>query len=66
MRRLTRFISTWMTVSRIHRYADSQTEWTEADRRALGNFLKTPAGAKMERLMVADDKNQRLLAAMLA
>ena len=44
-------MTTWRTVSAVLRYADIQTEWTEKDSRALINFLDTPAGAKMERLM---------------
>jgi hypothetical protein len=32
MRRLTRFFNTWAAVTRIHRYADQQHEWTEEDR----------------------------------
>ena len=52
MRRLTRFFNTWAAVTRIHRYADQQHEWTEEDRQALAAFLRSPAGAKMERLMV--------------
>lgn len=52
MRRLTRFFNTWAAVTRIHRYADQQHEWTEQDRQALAAFLRSPAGAKMERLMV--------------
>ena len=35
MRRFTRFFNTWAALSRIHRYADSQHEWTEEDRRAF-------------------------------
>ena len=35
MRRLTRFFNTWTALSRIHRYADSQHEWTEEDRQAF-------------------------------
>ena len=42
----------WTAVTRIHRYADEQHEWTEQDRQALASFLRTPTGAKMERLMV--------------
>ena len=66
MRRLTRFLNTWAALTRIHRYADQQHEWTEEDRQALAAFLRTPAGAKMERLMVEEKDNQRLLVAMLA
>ena len=35
MRRFTRFFNTWAALSRVHRYADSQHEWTEKDRQAL-------------------------------
>jgi hypothetical protein len=66
MRRFTRFFNTWAAVTRVHRYADQQHEWTEEDRQALASFLRSPAGAKMERLMVEEKDNQRLLVAMLA
>ena len=35
MRRLTRFLNTWTAVTRIHRYADQQHEWTEENRQAF-------------------------------
>ena len=44
-------LTTWSAGSAVLKYADIQTEWTEKDGRALINFLDTPAGAKMERLM---------------
>ena len=39
--------------------------WPEENRQALAAFLRSPAGAKMDRLMVGEKSNQRLLAAML-
>ena len=44
-------MTTWRAVNAVLSYADIHTEWTEKDGRAPINFLDTPAGAKMERLM---------------
>ena len=44
-------MTTWRAVSTVLSYADTQVVWSDKDRRALGAFLESPAGAKMERLM---------------
>ena len=45
MRRLTRFFNTWAAVTRIHRYADQQYEWTEQDRQAKKLWMRQNAQA---------------------
>ena len=45
MRWLTRFINTWAAVTRIHRYADQQHEWTEQDRQAKKLWMRQNAPA---------------------